>query len=123
MILALRLVMLLVAVTAFAAAALVTASLFIAERAPQSGAFLAISLLVSAFFTVKGALAFGLQRQMARLRDAGATLDAAAAGRFGPPFRALARVLLAGGTILAAILLLATYVILARIDQGFAVFG
>jgi hypothetical protein len=122
MILALRLVMLLVAVTAFAAAALVTASLFIAERAPQSGAFLAISLLVSAFFTVKGALAFGLQRQMARLRDAGATLDAAA-GRFGPPFRALARVLLAGGTILAAILLLATYVILARIDQGFAVFG
>ncbi|SEA99250.1 hypothetical protein [Rubrimonas cliftonensis] len=123
MILVLRLVMLLIAATSLLAAVLVTASLFIADRAPQSSQFLAISLVVSAFFAATGALAFGLQRQMARLRDAGARLDGAAAERFAPPFHALARLLLAGGTILAPILLLATYVILARIDQGFAVFG
>jgi hypothetical protein len=68
-------------------------------------------------------LALGLQRQMARLRDAAALVDGEAADRLAPPFRALTRILLAGAAILAAILLLASYVILARIDQGFAVFG
>jgi hypothetical protein len=53
-----------------AAAALVTASLFIADRAPQSNKFLGISLVVSAVCLGAGLVLFGIQRHVAAIAAA-----------------------------------------------------
>ena len=105
------------------AAVLVTASLFIADRAPQSSRLLAISLAVSAAFVGAGLILFGVQRPLAAiaalLRDGHAERQPEIARHLG----ALAAHLSFGGAALCLVLTLITYAILARIDQGFAVFG
>lgn len=73
-VLALRRVYVGSALLSTAAGALVTASLFIASRAPQSTKFLGISLVVSAVFLGVGLVLLGIQRHVAA---------AAAAVRFG----------------------------------------
>jgi hypothetical protein len=52
-------------------AALVAASLFMPDRAPQSMAFLGISLAVIAVFLVIGVLLLGIQGQVARVAALG----------------------------------------------------
>jgi hypothetical protein len=123
MVVVLRFVYAFGAVLSTAAAVLVTASLFIAERAPQSTKFLAISLVVSAVFAGVGLVFFGIQRHVA-------AVSAATRGQGGEPARELAThlrrlvsYLLAGGAFVCMVLALLGYAILARIDQGFAVFG
>jgi hypothetical protein len=123
MVVVLRFVYALGAVLATAAAMLVTASLFIAERAPQSTKFLAISLVVSAVFAGVGLVLFGIQRHVA-------AVAAAARGQGGEPARELAAhlrrlvaYLLAAGAFVGVVLALLNYAILERIGQGFAVFG
>jgi hypothetical protein len=123
MVLVLRLVYVGSALLSTAAAALVTASLFIASRAPQSTKFLGISLVVSAAFAGVGLVLFGIQRHVA-------AVAAAARGQGGEPARELVAhlrrllvYLLAGGASVCMALALLAYAILARIDQGFAVFG
>ncbi len=122
MVLVFRLVYACAALLATAAAALVTASLFIADRAPQSTEFLGISLVVSGAFVGVGVVLFGIQRH-------GAAVAAAVRGRSGEPtgqaathLGRLVAYLVAGGLLACALLGILTYVILARIDQGFAVF-
>ena len=120
---AFRLVYVSSAILATTSGLLVIASLFIKERAPTSSEFLAISLAVSAFFLGLGAVLFGVQRQVAAIVDIARTDDGEAARRLATPVNRLVAHLLAGGILLLAVLAVATYAILARIDQGFAVFG
>jgi hypothetical protein len=123
MVLVLRLIYGGSALLSTAAGALVTASLFIAERAPQSTRVLGISLVVSAVFVGVGLVLFGIQRHVA-------AVAAAVRGDDGDPPRDLAMHvdrlvahLMAGGALVCALLAILTYAILSRIDQGFAVFG
>ena len=111
------------ALLATAAGLLVTASLFIANRAPQSTAFLAISLVVSGIFLATGVVLFGIQRHGAAAAAAARGQGAESAANAAARLRRLVAYLVAGGVLVFAVLGLLTYVILARIDQGFAVFG
>jgi len=106
-----------------AAAVLVTASLFIADRAPQSMEVLGISLVVSAIFVGVGLVLFGIQRHAA-------ATAVAVHGDLGGALRQLERnvtrlvaYLLAGGVFVCVVLALMTLAILERLGQGFAVFG
>ncbi|TCO71563.1 hypothetical protein [Rhodovulum euryhalinum] len=105
------------------AGALVTASLFIADHAPQSGTFLGISLAVTAIFLTLGVLLFGIQRHVAAIAVVARRSDDPTAQNLRPDVARLVAYLLAGGVLLAAMLGVVTYAILARIDQGFAAFG
>lgn len=123
MVLVLRLIYVGAALLSTAAGALVTASLFIAERAPQSTKFLGISLVVSAIYVAVGIVLLGIQRHAA-------ATAAAVHGDVGGSSRRLDRhvsrllaYLLAAGVFVCVVLALMAYGILARIDQGFAVFG
>lgn len=105
------------------AGALVTASLFIADRAPQSGTFLGISLVVTGIFLTLGVLLFGIQRHVAAIAAVARRRDDDTATAVKPDVTRLVAWLLLGGGMLVAMLAVLTYAILARIDQGFAVFG
>jgi hypothetical protein len=124
-VLVLRLIYVGSALLSIAASALVTASLFIANRAPQSAKFLGISLVVSAVFAGAGVVLFGIQRQVAAIAAAvSSPADASApAPAPGAHVRRLVGYLLAAGVFVGLVLGLLTYAVLARIDQGFAVFG
>lgn len=120
-VLVLRLIYVVSGVLATAAGALVTASLFIAERAPHSTKFLGISLVVSAVFLGVGLVLLGIQRHVAAV--AGALRGQGDASALATHARQLVGYLLAAGAFVGVVLALLTYAILARIDQGFAVFG
>jgi hypothetical protein len=123
MVVAFRLLYLCAALLASAAGALVIASLVIPERAPQSSEMLGVHLAVGAVFLGVGVVLLGIQRHVAGIA-------ALVRGQDGEPARELAThvhrllvYLLVGGAVLCAVLGVMTYAILARIDQGFAVFG
>jgi hypothetical protein len=118
-----RLVYLSAALLAFTAGALVTASLFIAERAPTSPQFLGVSLVVSAVFLVGGVLLLGIQHQLAAIAKIARERDAESRRPWLVHVNRLLAYLLGAGAFLGAVLGVMTYAILARIDQGFAVFG
>jgi hypothetical protein len=119
-----RLVYLCAALLASAAGVLVIASLFIADRAPQSTASLGIHLAVGGVFLGAGVLLTGIQCHVAGIAALAANgLAAETAQELGAHLRRLLAYLLAGGTFLCAVLGAMTYGILERIDQGFAVFG
>jgi len=124
MVVAFRLVYLCAALLSVAAGALVIASFFIPDRAPQGTEFLGIHLAVGAVFLGVSVLLAGIQRDVAGI----AVL--AAHGHVGETAQRLAAhlsrllvYLLAGGAFLCALFGALTYGILERIDQGFAVFG
>ncbi len=110
------------AVSLFACLA-TTASMLIAERAPQSPQYWAITGAVSLFFALLALLLFGITGQAAAI----GVLSRAMVDERGAALRArwkrLAVYLVLGGLILLSVLLIVTYAIVARIDQGFAVFG
>lgn len=105
------------------AGALVTASLFIADRAPQSGTFFTISLIVTGVFLTVGVLLFGIQRHGAAIAVRSGQADVRAPAELGRHVTRLLVHLCLAGLLLDAIMAVMVYVILARIDQGFAVFG
>ncbi len=106
-----------------AAATLVTASLFIADRAPQSGQYFWTTIVVGGFFLAIGVLLFGIQRHGSGLVREAMTSGRPASMRFAAHAFGLLLYLSLGGLSLCAILGIMTYAILARINQGFAVFG
>jgi hypothetical protein len=119
-----RLVYLCAALLASAAGVLVIASLFIADRAPQSTASLGIHLAVGVVFLGASVLLLGIQRHVAGIAALAANGHTAEASqKLAVHVSRLLAYLLAGGAFLCAVLGLATYGILARIDEGFAVFG
>jgi len=123
MVVAFRLLYLCAALLASAAGALVIASRFIADRAPQGTEFLGIHLAVGAVFLGVGALLLGVQRHVAGIA-------ALTHGHDGEPARELAShvsrllaYLLAGGAFLCAVFGALISGIVERIGQGFAVLG
>jgi len=119
----LRVVYVAAALLAMSAGTLVTASLFIAERAPQGTRFLGISLVVSAICFGAAVVLLGIQRHAAATA-AGVHGDMSGSSRrLERHVDRLLAYLLAAGAFVCAVLALMAYGILARIDQGFAVFG
>lgn len=124
MVVVFRLVYLCAALLSSAAGVLVIASFFIPERAPQSTEFLGIHLAVGAVFLGVGILLFGIQRHVAGIAALAAHGHAAETAQgLAAHLSRLLVYLLAGGAFLCAVLGAMAYGILARIDQGFAVFG
>jgi hypothetical protein len=101
----------------------VTASMFMAERAPHSVRFWIITVAVSVFFALVGLLLVGIGRHLPAIgllaqsvsKDTGILLQ----GRY----RRLAFYMVVSGLMLWSLLLLIAYAILSRIDEGFSVFG
>ena len=110
------------AMLSVAASLLVTASLFIADRAPRSAEFLVISLLVSAAFLALGLLLAGMLVQVAGIARM-ASDEPTTAALLGRRVARLLMLLAVAGLGLCGLLAVVVYAILARIDQGFAVFG
>lgn len=106
-----------------AAGLLVTASLFIADRSPRSAEFLGVSLVVSAGLLALGGLLVGIGIEGIGLARASADGRLAAGDRLRPRVTRLLAFLSALGLGFCAVLAHVTYAILARLDQGFAVFG
>ncbi|HQR48424.1 MAG TPA: hypothetical protein PL152_03755 [Steroidobacteraceae bacterium] len=110
------------AVSLFAGLA-TTASLFMADRAPQSPQYWVVTLAVILFFGLAGLLLLCIGRQLVAL----GVLAGTATDDHGAILRArwnrLAACMVLGGLVLLPILLLVAYVIVARIEQGFAIFG
>lgn len=104
-------------------AGLIFASLPIADRAPVSAQAWTVSLVVIAIFLLIAALCGGIGRQAGRLGALAPAVEGAAAARLRAALAALAGLLLGAALTFGAALLLVGYGILARIDQGFAVFG
>ena len=102
---------------------MVMASMLIAERAPQSARFWIITIVVSVSFAGAGLLLLAIGRHLvaigvlveSKTNDGDTVLERR--------WRRLAGHMLAGGLVVLCLLLLVTYAILARIDEGFAVFG
>jgi hypothetical protein len=123
MLLLFRLLYLCAALLAIVAGALVIASLFIQDRAPQSTHMLAIHLAVGAAYLGVGGLLLGVQRQVAGIAVLAHGDDGETAQALVAHINRLLAYLLAGGAFLCVVLGLMAYAILSRIDQGFAVFG
>jgi hypothetical protein len=124
MVVVFRLVYLCAVLLSSAAGVLVIASFFIPDRAPQSTEFLGIHLAVGAVFLGVGILLSGIRRHVAGIAALAAHGHAAeTAQELAAHLSRLLAYLLAGGAFLCAVLGLVTYGILARIDEGFAVFG
>jgi hypothetical protein len=118
-----RLIFLCAMVLSLASAGLVTASLFMKDRAPETAQFLGISLAVIGIFLTLGLLLFGIQKHVAGIaRLANRVEDQRPPEIEKHVFRLLVYLSL-GGAGLCGFLAILTYAILARIDQGFAVFG
>lgn len=122
MILVFRLIYACAAFLSIAAAALTVASLYIADRAPQSMEFLGISLVVAAVFAGIGVVLVGIRRHATAIATLVTDGDSVHS-RLATHTSRLLVWLLVAGAFACAVLGLLTYAILARIDQGFAVFG
>ncbi len=101
----------------------VTASMLIAERAPQSVQYWMITIAVSLFFVFAGLLLLGIGRHLSALGTLAYSMTNGDGALLKRRWRRLAYYLLLGGVVVLSFLLLVTYAILSRIDQGFAVFG
>jgi hypothetical protein len=105
------------------AAGLVTASHFIADQGPQSPTYLAISVTVSGVFLAAGLLLLGIQSRTAGIAKSNTATGDANGNGIARHLPVLLVYLIIGGLALCAIMAIATFAILARINQGFAVFG
>ena len=123
MVVVFRLLYLCAALLATASGMLVIASLFIADRAPQSTASLGIHIAIAAAFLGVGVLLFGIQRHVAGIAALAYGHDGESAQELAARLNRLLAYLLAGGAFLCAVLGVMTYAILARIDQRFAIFS
>lgn len=102
---------------------LITTSLFIADRAPQSNQFLIISLAFSLVLIVVGILLFGIQHHLVRASLLVQSIKGQPSDAMKKNLSRLAICMVLGGIALCLGLALIDYAILARIHQGFAVFG
>ena len=84
---------------------------------------LGIHVAVAVIYLGLGGLLLGIQRHVADIAALVYDQEGETARKLTTPVSRLLVYLLVGGTFLCAVLGLMTYVILARIDQGFAVFG
>lgn len=111
------------AILSGAAGLLVAASLFIADRSPQSVVSLNIHLFVSGVFLGMSALMIAIEVQVIGLAKSAGALDLVTGQRVRMRITRLLALLGIAGLFLCCLMALITYVIAARIDEGFAVFG
>lgn len=102
---------------------LVTISFFIADRAPQGSWSLAVHLVISGVFLMLGILLAGIAMQVLGLAKIAGSAGATRMRVLSKGITRLMILLSIVGLGLSAILAILTYGILARIDEGFAVFG
>jgi hypothetical protein len=121
--LALRIACFGAALVALLDAALIFASLLIADRAPVSAQAWTVSLIVIAGFLLFATLCGGIGRQAGRLGALAPAIEGAAAAGLRGALVKLGWLLLGAALACGAVLLLVGTAILARIDEGFAVFG
>lgn len=119
----LRIIYFSAAASSLFAALLVTASMFIADRAPQSAQYWHITILVSLVFALIGFLLLGIGRHLFAIGLLAQSMTNDDGALLRSRWRRLAVHVLLGGLLVLLFLLLVTSAILARIDQGFSVFG
>jgi hypothetical protein len=105
------------------AASMVTASMFIAERAPQSTRFWIITIVVSLFFASIGLMLLNIGRHLPAIGVLARSMTSDDGVQLMSRWRRLAVHMLLGGLVIVFVLLLVSSAILSRIDEGFAVFG
>jgi hypothetical protein len=106
-----------------AAGLLVIASLFIADTRPETNAYLGIHLIVGGVFVALGLLLLGILLEVAAIARFALDPEGTVTSRLRDRVRRLLQLLLAAGLFLCLVMAMVTYGILARIDEGFAVFG
>ncbi|WP_245731146.1 hypothetical protein [Rubrimonas cliftonensis] len=103
-------------------AVMITASLFIADRASRSPEILWISLAVSGVFLAAGLLAVGVQGRMAAIDAIIRHADPARRSDLARHHRAPILFLAGGGAVLCLALAVIVSGDFARIEEGFAVY-
>jgi hypothetical protein len=101
----------------------VMASLFLADTRPVTGVYFGMHLIVSAVFMALGLVIAGILVQVSGLVRLVSRPDQVDGFQLSARLSRLIMLLLISGLFLCLIMKLVTYGILARIDQGFAVFG
>jgi hypothetical protein len=102
---------------------LVTASLFIADRQPETYEYLWVHLFVSIFFLALGFLLYGIRVQFSGLARIAAEASDETSAKLKIRISRMLILFAIAGAWLCGMLAMITYAILARIDEGFAVFG
>lgn len=110
------------ALSLFAASA-VTVSMLMPERAPHSAQFWIITIAVGLYFAAIGVVLLGIGRHLPAIGVLAKAMRNDEHAELRARWRRLAFHVLLGGLLLLPVLLLITWAILARIDEGFAIFG
>jgi hypothetical protein len=110
------------ALSLFAASA-VTVSMLIPERAPHSAQFWIITTAVGLYFAAIGVALLGIGRHLPAIGILAKAMTNDEGAELRTRWRRLAIHMLLGGLLLVPVLLLITWAILARIGEGFALFG
>ena len=110
------------ALSLFAASA-VTVSMLIPERAPHSAQFWIITIAVGLYFAAIGVVLLGIGRHLPAIGLLAKAMTSDESAELKSRWHRLAVHMLLGGLLLLPVLLLITWAVLARIDEGFAIFG
>jgi cbb3-type cytochrome oxidase subunit 1 len=105
------------------AASMVTVSMLIPGRAPHSTQFWIITIGVGLYFAALGLVLLGIGRHLPAIGDLAHATTNDEGALLRSRWRRLAVHMLLGGLLVVPVLLLIAYAILARIDEGFALFG
>jgi hypothetical protein len=105
------------------AASMVAVSMLIPQRAPQSAQFWIITIGVGLFLAVIGLVLLGVARHLPAIGVLAQSMTSDDGALLRSRWRRLAAHMLLGGLMLVPLLLLIAWAIVARIDQGFALFG
>ncbi len=105
------------------AASMVAVSMLMPNRAPHSVQFWIITIGFGLFLAAIGLALLGVGRHLPAIGLLAQSMTNDAGARLRSRWRRLAAHMLLGGLMLVPVLLLIAWAILARIDQGFALFG
>jgi hypothetical protein len=105
------------------ASSMVAVSMLSTQRAPQSAQFWTVTIGVCVYLALMGFVLLGVGRHLTAIGFLAQSLPREEGARLGSHWRRLAVPMLLGGVLLVPVLLLIAWAILARLDQGFALFG
>jgi len=112
------------AALSLSAACMVTVSMLMPERAPHSAPFWVITIGLALFLAMLGILLLGIAHHLPAIGAlARSRAGDAVATEIAIHWRRLAVHMLVAGLLLVPVLLLIAWAVLARMDEGFALFG
>jgi hypothetical protein len=120
---AFRIVLWLTAASFFIPAGLITASLFMTDRAPHSTTFAGVSVVVSLLFLAAGLLILGIQSRITAIAESHNEQDSATNDDLDRHLSSLAVYLMICGIAQCMIMMTVTFAIALRINEGYPVFG